>query len=54
MKAFTRPRRRLRFSHDDAELESLLLCRGDIFDLAMMMPTRKGFYSAVGTSMIEL
>jgi len=40
--------------HDDAELKSLLLGRGDALYLAIEKPIRKGFYSAAVTPLIRL
>ena len=48
----TRPRRCLLLGHDKFESKGLLLGRSDESDLAMMMPTRKGFYSTAATSLI--
>jgi len=53
VKPSTRLRWSLQFRHEEAKSESLLLGRSDAIDSAMMMPTRKGFYSVAGKSSIS-
>jgi len=51
VKASTRQCWRLRFGHDDADSERLLLGRSEVSDFAMMMHSYKAFYSAPGKSL---